>query len=215
MRRLEQPLGIRNGIGMPKIIDHDERRKEIVEVAKRLILEGGFEAATMRSIAAEAGFANGALKHYFPGKESIVAATFESVLAEMDTEGWLDRTEQPVETEAVEKLRERLNLSMPLTEYSISAGRVLLVLWDHAASNPELADTYRRFFRRWQDSTIALLRSSRGDDTSEIDYRALALEIMSITIGANVVNLMHPDGEHIQTYRSIIESYINRATGQD
>ncbi|WP_203236978.1 TetR family transcriptional regulator [Nocardia panacis] len=35
---------------MPKIIDHDQRRRDIVEVAKRLIIEGGFEAATMRSI---------------------------------------------------------------------------------------------------------------------------------------------------------------------
>ena len=68
---------------MPKIIDHDQRRRDIVEVAKSIILKGGFEAATMRSIAAEAGFANGALKHYFPGKESIVAATFETILQQM------------------------------------------------------------------------------------------------------------------------------------
>ncbi|MGH3589106.1 MAG: TetR/AcrR family transcriptional regulator, partial [Pseudonocardia sp.] len=69
---------------MPKIIDHDQRRREIVEVAKKLIIQGGFEAATMRSIVAEAGFANGALKHYFASKDSIIAATFQSVLAEMN-----------------------------------------------------------------------------------------------------------------------------------
>ena len=80
---------------MPKIIDHDQRRRDIVEVAKSIILKGGFEAATMRSIAAEAGFANGALKHYFPGKESIVAATFETILQQM-SEGVEAAGQEPV-----------------------------------------------------------------------------------------------------------------------
>ncbi len=45
---------------MPKVIDHDQRRRDIIDVTWKLIVKGGIEAATMREIAAEAGFANGA-----------------------------------------------------------------------------------------------------------------------------------------------------------
>lgn len=200
---------------MPKIIDHDKRRREIVDVAKRLMLEGGFEAATMRSIAAEAGFANGALKHYFPGKDSIIAATFESVLAEMDPEGALDNLDVPEGADPAQVLRDRLCQTMPLTDYAISAGRVLLVLWDHAASNPELAKIYRDFLQRWQSSTVSLLKyaqKGRAQSTDE-ELDALALEIISITIGANVVNLMHPKGEQVATYHQIIDNIIKRTQG--
>src|SRR5262245_46203062 len=128
---------------MPKIIDHDQRRRDIVAVAKRLILQGGFEAATMRSLAAEAGFANGALKHYFPGKDSIIAATFQSVLAEIDPRGAADEGIRRPGQDPVQNLRECFDLWMPLAEREINAGRVLLVMWEHAASNPELGAHYR------------------------------------------------------------------------
>jgi AcrR family transcriptional regulator len=200
---------------MPKIIDHDKRRRDIVDVAKRLMLEGGFEAATMRSIAAEAGFANGALKHYFPGKDSIIAATFESVIAEMDPDGSLDNLDVPEGADPAQVLRDQLRQTMPLTDYAISAGRVLLVLWDHAASNPELAKIYRDFLQRWQASTVSLLKYAQEGraQSSEEELEALALEIISITIGANVVNLMHPKGEQVETYHLIIDNIIKRTRG--
>ena len=50
---------------MPKVVDHDQRRVELVQATWRIIAREGIERATMRGIAAEAGFANGALKPYF------------------------------------------------------------------------------------------------------------------------------------------------------
>lgn len=201
---------------MPKIIDHDQRRRDIIEVAKRLILQGGFEAATMRSIAAEAGFANGALKHYFPGKESIIAATFESVLAEIDPRGLLDQDLVQPGQDPVVTLRDAILLWMPLTDKEINAGRVLLVLWEHAASNPELAELYRQFFARWGAMAVRLIKGVREglSPLTDADYERLALEIRSIVIGANVVNLMHADARHVQTYRAYIEDFIQRVAAR-
>jgi AcrR family transcriptional regulator len=58
-------------------VDHEQRRREIVEAAWRLVARGGFAAATMREIAAEAGFANGALKYYFDSKDDLLIAAFQ------------------------------------------------------------------------------------------------------------------------------------------
>ncbi|HMQ28716.1 MAG TPA: TetR family transcriptional regulator, partial [Acidimicrobiales bacterium] len=62
---------------MPKIVDHEARRGEIVRAAWRIIVRDGFDAATMAAIAAEAGFANGALKPYFATKHDLLVAAFE------------------------------------------------------------------------------------------------------------------------------------------
>ncbi len=196
---------------MPKIVDHDQRRRDIIEVARRLILQGGFQAATMRSIAAEAGFANGALKHFFPGKDSIIAATFESMLVEMDPEGRLSARSVDSGLDPKDRLRNVIAEVLPSTEDEITAGRVLLVLWDHAASNPDLAELYRRTFDRWKAQLVTSIGEAAGPETrARGNYEAVAVEIMSITIGANVVNLMHPDGTYVPTYDEITDSITER-----
>ncbi|MBT2522576.1 TetR family transcriptional regulator [Arthrobacter sp. ISL-28] len=64
---------------MPKIVDHDQRRAELVEGTWRIIARDGIESATMRGIAAEAGFANGAVKPYFATKEETLTFAFAHV----------------------------------------------------------------------------------------------------------------------------------------
>ena len=49
------------------------------ETALRLFREKGFDATTMRDVAAGAGLSLGAAYHYFPSKDAIVAAYYESV----------------------------------------------------------------------------------------------------------------------------------------
>lgn len=56
-----------------------ETRQRILEVALRLFREAGFEATTMREVAAAADQSLGAAYHYFPSKEAIVLAYYHSV----------------------------------------------------------------------------------------------------------------------------------------
>jgi AcrR family transcriptional regulator len=57
---------------VPKVVDHDERRGEILEAAGRLIARRGLEAATVRAIAAEAGYSSGVIDHYFADKDDLL-----------------------------------------------------------------------------------------------------------------------------------------------
>lgn len=193
---------------MPKIIDHDQRRRDIVEVAKRIILKGGFEAATMRSIAAEAGFANGALKHYFPGKESIVAATFETILQQM-SEGVQAAGEEPATADAA--LRGFLEATIPRDPDQIAAGRVLLALWEYAMANESLADLYRSHLAAWRSLLIERMEAARDEGAiRDQDYVAVANEYISVAVGATIINLMYPDGERIADYQAYIDQFLAR-----
>ena len=59
-------------------------RQRILEAATGLFQRRGFEAATMREIAAEAGMATGAAYYYFDSKDAIVLAFYERSAQEME-----------------------------------------------------------------------------------------------------------------------------------
>ena len=51
---------------MPKIVDHDERRRQIAEAVLDQVAAGGVPAATLRRVAAASGFPMSTIQHYFP-----------------------------------------------------------------------------------------------------------------------------------------------------
>ena len=62
----------------------EETRSRILAAAMDLFREKGFEAATMREIAAGAGVALGAAYYYFDSKDSIVLAFYDQAQTEME-----------------------------------------------------------------------------------------------------------------------------------
>lgn len=64
-------------------------RRRILDAALKVFRERGFEAATMREIAAAAGVAVGAAYYYFDSKDALVMAFYEQTQQEMAPE--LDR----------------------------------------------------------------------------------------------------------------------------
>ncbi|GIN58771.1 HTH-type transcriptional regulator PksA [Lederbergia ruris] len=56
---------------MPKIVDHEKRKKQIAEATWKVILEQGMEGATVRNIAKEAGLSLGALRYYFSTQDEL------------------------------------------------------------------------------------------------------------------------------------------------
>jgi AcrR family transcriptional regulator len=62
----------------------DETRARILDAAVALFRRRGFDAATMREIAAEAGVATGAAYYYFDSKDAIVLAFYDRAQREME-----------------------------------------------------------------------------------------------------------------------------------
>ncbi|TQR47163.1 TetR/AcrR family transcriptional regulator [Paenibacillus popilliae] len=50
---------------MPKIVDHEKRKRLVAEAAIRVIQREGLDNATVRNVAAEAGLSVGSMRHYF------------------------------------------------------------------------------------------------------------------------------------------------------
>jgi DNA-binding transcriptional regulator YbjK len=65
---------------MPKQVDHDERRQELADAVWRVVERDGVEAASLRGVAAEAGWSVGALRHYFPTQPDLLTFAMELVM---------------------------------------------------------------------------------------------------------------------------------------
>ncbi|TDD46066.1 TetR family transcriptional regulator [Kribbella antibiotica] len=64
---------------MPKIVDHDARREEIAQALWRVVRRDGIRAASVRTIAAEAGWSAGAVRYYFPDQEGLLKFAMDLV----------------------------------------------------------------------------------------------------------------------------------------
>ncbi|MGB3614271.1 MAG: TetR/AcrR family transcriptional regulator [Elainellaceae cyanobacterium] len=65
---------------MPKIVDHDRYRKELLIGCFDLFAAQGYGSITMRQIAKGLGVSTGTLYHYFPSKESIFKQLIQELL---------------------------------------------------------------------------------------------------------------------------------------
>ncbi|MFE4711715.1 MULTISPECIES: TetR/AcrR family transcriptional regulator [unclassified Paenibacillus] len=64
---------------MPKIVNHDERRRLLAEAAWRIIRREGLEAVSVRNVAKESGMSLGSLRHYFVTQDELLAFSMRLV----------------------------------------------------------------------------------------------------------------------------------------
>lgn len=86
---------------MPKIVNHEQKRKIIAEAAWSIIEKEGIEKASIRRVATEAGMSPGALRHYFSTKDEMLLFVIEYYLEmgkkRSDNKNWSDDPLQAVE----------------------------------------------------------------------------------------------------------------------
>ncbi len=59
---------------LPKVVDHEARRRDILDGAFGVFAERGYGSVSMRQLAQSLGFSTGTLYHYFQGKEALFEA---------------------------------------------------------------------------------------------------------------------------------------------
>jgi len=88
---------------MPKIVNHDEYRLELLGKSFHLFTHKGYTNVSMKEIAEEIGVSTGTLYHYFPSKEKILAEMISSIGLQ-NTEEYINRTN------SVESIRDRFDM---------------------------------------------------------------------------------------------------------
>jgi AcrR family transcriptional regulator len=164
---------------MPKIVDIAQRRAELTEATARLIARSGIESATMREVAAEAGWTTGALTHYFADKRELLLTTFQTSLANR-------RAQRPTDTDATPaaQLRASLEGALPLDEARRRHWMVTIAFCSHAAGDAELAAAQRAAYREFRDHVAALVE--RCGLTDKRRAQAYAERLIAVADGVAV-----------------------------
>lgn len=177
---------------MPKIVDHDERRLELVDATWRIIARLGIESATMREIATEAGFANGALKPYFPTKDTLLTFAFGHVF---------NRTNQRIADVTAGKsgipaLRAFCLEVLPLDEERVNEARIVIPFWQKAINDPEKAAIHRESMEQWHAAIRGYLAQAReaGDIRAAVGDSSTASHLLNMLLGAQISAALAPEG---------------------
>jgi AcrR family transcriptional regulator len=125
---------------MPRIVDHEQRRRELAAAAWRIIARESLEGVTIRSIARESGYSNGILAHYLGDKDAILAQALR--FSHDQINGRFG--EIIAEHRGLDGLRILLLDNLPLDEQRRGETQVELNFWSRALINEGLAEFQRR-----------------------------------------------------------------------
>lgn len=117
---------------MPKEVDHDERRDEILTALAGLLADGGLRGLTIRSLAARLGGSVSMVTHYFPTRHSLLVNIGPWILNKWQEE--IESLTHP-EDDPLVRLRAILAWLLPLTPESLTEEKAGLALLAGAESD--------------------------------------------------------------------------------
>jgi AcrR family transcriptional regulator len=175
---------------MPKKVDHDERREELVLAAWRVIAAQGIDEVTIRDIARESGYSSGVLAHYFENKDDLLAHALRLSHTRIRKRYDAEREK----AEAAEALRAILLDNLPLDEQRDMETRIEMSFWARALRNGDLHDiqqgeseTLRTLLRELVEQAQEDGKIAAGHDREEV------LEMLGAMIdGISLHALLYP-----------------------
>ncbi|TDS84751.1 TetR/AcrR family transcriptional regulator [Nesterenkonia aurantiaca] len=138
---------------MPKKIDREDRRQQIVRTYLRIADRDGLEAATSRAVATELGVSTGSLWHYFTGFDDVVFRAFTLIFDRTNTR----ITEQVGELAGLRALIAMLREILPVGEETEREALIVANFWGRASSKPELGRFQTEVGARWHRQITDLL----------------------------------------------------------
>jgi len=172
---------------MPKVVDIEERRKELASAAAHLIARSGVGGATLRDVAAEAGWTTGALTHYFVDKRDLLLYTFRLSLA-----GRYAAHAGNAERGAAQQLTDALEGALPVDDDRRRHWMVTIALCSQAAGDDELSRVQRDAYRDFRARVAGLVGASRA--LTPNDAEVLAERLIAVADGVAIQALFDSDG---------------------
>ncbi len=176
---------------MVKVVDHDARRRQIVEVTARLIATEGIASVTTRRIASESGCSLGILSHYFSSKDEIVLGALNWCDQRIGV--LLEDLYQTTEL-SVENFRRIFLYLLPLDEQSDAEWRVRVNLITHSLTHPHLKQARRDSHAYACDIATEFVQKLQqcGEVSTAVSAATVAASAVDMVFGLSVNLLNYP-----------------------
>lgn len=176
----------------PRVVDHGQRRREIIDAYARLVAEDGVGAATTRQLASRLGIANGSLWRYFANTSELLEATLVHVLDAVNA-----RIATHVERDSpLDAVRHVLEELMPLTPETKLEAKVVVSFWGSATSNPASHHHRGEELIEWRGLLERLLGAAvdAGELPPTLDVALTAKLLVDTSTAAQINWVLSGDG---------------------
>lgn len=189
---------------MPKIVDHEERRQQIVDTFLTLVERGrGLDAASSRALAAELGISNSLLWRYFKDMDEIVERAYREVVAHTNA-----RIERSIDgkhgLDAVHALIDEL---VPVTDASKAEACVVVAYWTAKARDRR---PYIEPHNCWRTKLVDFLEEARGlgQVADDCPAQVIADAVIDIIDNAQVEYVMAEDDHMALAARDLARAVV-------
>ncbi len=141
---------------MPKQVDPQQRQQEIADALWRVVDQRGFDAVSLRHVAAEAGVSMGLVQHYFRTKEQMLRFAMDAVAERVGRDYAAALAELPDPPSPRASVRALLQQWLPVDERRRREGHALFAfLVGGGTSGGVLGDWLREGMRQLREFVTA------------------------------------------------------------
>lgn len=193
---------------MPKVVDHELRRREIAAATWQAIDELGVDGTTMRAIAERAGCTIGRLNHYFDSREDMLVAALRHAHT-CAAERMLVAIEGRSGAEA---LRAVLLEALPLDDERRTEWKVWLTFWAQALGTDSLRNEHRQRHREWQRLVTALVADA-SPSLTKTAVQQITDALLATIDGIGIHTLMAPTSSTTRQATRTIDTVLASLLG--
>lgn len=166
----------------PRVGIHEAaRRAQILRAARACIVKLGYERATVRDVAEEAGVSTGTIVHYFGDKDTMLEA---ALLDKVQDTGIAFRAALTGAQSAWERLERLVVASVPESEEVRDEWRLWLTFWGEVTRNERLRAVSEKQHRRWTRFLARIIaEGSASGEFAKVDPGLTATQMAALIDG--------------------------------
>jgi len=170
---------------MPRLADHDARRRRIAEALWRVATSNGLDAVSLRHVAAEAGVSMGHVQHYFRTKDEMLGFALDAISERVAERIGRRVTALADAADPGARVRALLVELLPLDEDRRLEAYVGFAFLTRAVVQPGIADSLRRQYRLLQEFVAEQIRAGQraGTTTADLDPDREAVTLLALVDG--------------------------------
>jgi AcrR family transcriptional regulator len=183
---------------MPKIVDHDQYRQELLSRCLNVIAEKGYSNISMRQIAQGLGVSTGTLYHYFPSKENLFEQLVEYISYQDTSEEVISQLRSL--SSRAERIEAMFKLVAANEEYFLHQ-TMMLVDFGRQKSREEIThhETLRRAGERYEKAVMRVL---------DLDDPEIAMMIINMVDGLLIRRLCQGDRISFATQATLFKDWL-------